>query len=108
METIKITPQWLKEQRLASGLSQQRMAKKAGVTQAVISQLECKPNSSIERSIRVFAAYGLEVIPKDECAYKDNDKDTEISRLRSEVSYLEGKIDAYEWFLRKNGYIKED
>lgn len=36
------------------------------------------------------------------------DKDAEIARLRSEVSYLEGKIDAYEWFLRKNGYIKED
>lgn len=97
METIKITPQLFKKQRLASGLTQQSMAKKAGVTQAVISQLECKPNSSIERSIRVLAAYGMEVIPKDECIYKDEDMEVYQSKIR----YLETKVDIYE------GLIKE-
>lgn len=26
---------------------------------------------------------------------------------RSEIAYLKGKIDAYEWFLREQGFIKE-
>lgn len=27
-------------------------------------------------------------------------------QLRSEASYLKGKIEAYEWFLRRQGFIK--
>ncbi|MBR0403103.1 hypothetical protein IJI55_00925 [Candidatus Saccharibacteria bacterium] len=32
-----------------------------------------------------------------------NDKNLQ---LKSEVSYLKGKIEAYEWFLRRQGFIK--
>lgn len=28
--------------------------------------------------------------------------------LKSEVAYLKGKIEAYEWFLRSQGFIKGD
>ena len=97
MEAIKNTPQLLKEQRLASGLTQKSIAKKAGVTQAFISQLECKPNVAVERIIRVLTAYDLEVIPKDECVY--NDEDMEV--YQSKIRYLETKVDIYE------GLIKE-
>ena len=27
-------------------------------------------------------------------------------QLKSEVSYLKGKIEAYEWFLKRHGFIK--
>ena len=30
----------------------------------------------------------------------------ENQQLKSEVAYLKGKIEAYEWFLRKQGFIK--
>ena len=29
-------------------------------------------------------------------------------QLKSEVAYLKGKVEAYEWFLRTKGYIKEE
>ena len=29
-------------------------------------------------------------------------------QLRSDAAYLKGKIEAYEWFLRSRGYIKEN
>lgn len=97
METIKITPQLFKEQRLASGLAQQSMAKKAGVTQAVISRLEREPNRAIERAIRVLSAYGLEVIPKDECVYDDEDMEVYQSKIR----YLETKVNIYEDLIKE-------
>lgn len=97
MEAIKITPQLLKERRLASGLSQASIAKKAETTQAFVSLLECKPNAAVERLIRVLAAYGLEVVPKDECVYSDEDMEVYQSKIR----YLETKVDIYE------GLIKE-
>ena len=98
METIKITPQLFKEQRLASGLTQQSMAKKAGVTQAVISRLEREPNRAVERVIRVLATYGLEVIPKDERAYNAEDMEvyqSKIQYLETKIQYLETKVDIY-------------
>lgn len=36
-----------------------------------------------------------------------NDLNDENLRLKSELAYLKGKIEAYECFLRKQGFIKE-
>jgi len=97
MRAIKITPQVLKGQRLAAGLNQESIAKKAGTTQSFISQLECKPSVAVERIIRVLDAYGLEVITKDECVYDADDMEV----YRRKVNYLETKVNIYE------GLIKE-
>lgn len=35
-----------------------------------------------------------------------SDLNGENLQLKSEVSYLKGKIEAYEWFLRRQGFIK--
>lgn len=32
----------------------------------------------------------------------------ENMKLKSDVAYLTGKITAYEWFLKKHGFIKGD
>ena len=37
-----------------------------------------------------------------------NNLNNENLRLRSDVAYLKGKIEAYEWFLRSQGFIKGD
>lgn len=46
---------------------------------------------------------------KEDIAYlrkKVADLIDEQTYYKSEMSYLKGKIDAYEWFLRKQGFIK--
>ena len=97
MKATKITPQVLREQRLASGLNQINIAKKARTTQAFISQLECKPSVAVERLLRVLEAYGLEVITKDECVYDADDMEV----YRSKVHYLEIKVDIYENLIKE-------
>lgn len=37
-----------------------------------------------------------------------SDLNAENLQLKSKVAYLEGKIKAYEWFLRGQGFIKGD
>lgn len=37
-----------------------------------------------------------------------SDLNNENLQLKSEVAYLKGKIEAYEWFLKKQGFIKGD
>ena len=37
-----------------------------------------------------------------------SDLNDENFQLKSENAYLKGKIEAYEWFLRKQGFIKGD
>ena len=39
---------------------------------------------------------------------KISDLTSEILMLKSETSYLKGKLEAYEWFLKKKGFIKGD
>lgn len=36
-----------------------------------------------------------------------SDFNNENLQLKSEVAYLKGKVEAYEWFLRRQGFIKE-
>lgn len=97
MKATKITPQLLKEQRLASGLNQINIAKKARTTQAFISQLECKPSVAVERLLRVLEAYGLEVITKGECVYSADD----IEIYQRKIHYLETKVDIYEDLIKE-------
>ena len=35
-----------------------------------------------------------------------SDLNDENLNLKSEVAYLKGKVEAYEWFLRRQGFIK--
>ena len=35
-----------------------------------------------------------------------SDLKNENLKLKSDVAYLQGKIEAYEWFLRRRGFIK--
>lgn len=45
----------------------------------------------------------------DELTFLKNqvsDLNDENLNLKSEVAYLKGKIEAYEWFLQTKGYIK--
>ena len=37
-----------------------------------------------------------------------NDLNDENLELKSELAFLKGKIEAYEWFLEKQGFIKGD
>ena len=37
-----------------------------------------------------------------------SDLNEEKLQLKSEVAYLKGKVEAYEWFLRRQGFIKGD
>lgn len=37
-----------------------------------------------------------------------SDFNNENLQLKSENAYLKGKIEAYEWFLRRQGFIKGD
>jgi transcriptional regulator with XRE-family HTH domain len=97
MKAIEITPQFLKKQRLASGLNQMSIAKKAGTTQAFVSQLECKPSVSAERLLRVLEAYGLEVITKGKCVYSADD----IEIYQRKIHYLETKVDIYENLIKE-------
>jgi transcriptional regulator with XRE-family HTH domain len=97
MKATKITPQVLKEQRLASGLTQTNIAKKARTTQEFISQLECKPSVAVERLLRVLEAYGLEVITKGECVYTAEDMET----YKRKIYYLETKVDIYENLIKE-------
>ena len=43
----------------------------------------------------------------EELERKISDLSDEKIHYKSEIAYLNGKIDAYEWFLRKQGFIKE-
>lgn len=36
-----------------------------------------------------------------------NELEDKNLQLRSDVAYLKGKIEAYEWFLQTKGYIEE-
>ena len=36
------------------------------------------------------------------------DLNGENLKLKNDVSYLKGKVGAYEWFLKKQGFIKGD
>lgn len=35
-----------------------------------------------------------------------SDLNNENLQLKSDVSYLKGKVEAYKWFLRRQGFIK--